>query len=260
MNFEKQRQLFLDFVKEFENQKVDENYNKMTELKIRHSFSVRNYSVEIAKSLNLNNKDTELASTIGLLHDIGRFTQIKNDKSSIKFDHAEEGVKILFDEGLIFKFYDDTNNYKIIKEAIFYHNKKEIYKGLSEREILFCKIIRDADKLDNLKVQSNGKIDDNFPKFSHLTLDKKISDDVYKDFMNQTQVDIANRKTIFDWFLCMIAFVYDLNFEYSKKYVKDNNLINKLFNEIKPEDEETKSKLESMKECLKNYIEVKSIL
>ena len=39
---------------------------------------------------------------------------------------------------------------EIIKKAIHNHNKLLIEEGLTKEEELFCKIIRDADKLDIL--------------------------------------------------------------------------------------------------------------
>ena len=62
--------------------------------------------------LNLSEEDILLAELIGLLHDIGRFEQIKNyhtflDKESI--DHAEYGNKILFEDDLIRNFITEDN-------------------------------------------------------------------------------------------------------------------------------------------------------
>lgn len=78
--------------------------------KIEHSYRVIEVAEEIAKSLNLEKEDLELAKLIGLLHDIGRFEQIRiydtfSDKDSI--DHANLGVEILFKDGLIRKFIED---------------------------------------------------------------------------------------------------------------------------------------------------------
>ena len=57
-----------------------------------------------AQRLGLNQEQVNLATAIGLLHDIGRFEQVRlyhtfNDGKSV--NHAEIGVKILFEDGLI---------------------------------------------------------------------------------------------------------------------------------------------------------------
>lgn len=68
----------------------------------------------------------ELAELIGLLHDIGRFEQIKRyntfiDKNSI--NHGQLGVKILFDDNQIRRFIKDSKYDDIIKTAILNHNR-----------------------------------------------------------------------------------------------------------------------------------------
>ena len=67
--------------------------------KYNHSLRVMDLSIDIAKSLKLNEEDLKLVKLIGLLHDIGRFEQVKRyhtfiDKNSI--NHGELGVEILF--------------------------------------------------------------------------------------------------------------------------------------------------------------------
>lgn len=120
-------------------------------LKIDHIKRVAEISEMLANYLKLNEEQTRLAKAIGIFHDIGRFKQVEmydtfSDKDSI--NHAELGVKILFDENLIEDFGIEEKYKKIIKLAILNHNKDKIEEGLTEEENLFCKIIRDADKLD----------------------------------------------------------------------------------------------------------------
>ncbi|MBO5141416.1 MAG: hypothetical protein J6C46_00165, partial [Clostridia bacterium] len=47
---------------------------------------------------------------------------------------------------LITKFIDTDKYNNVIKKAIENHNKKQIEEGLSDKELLHAKIIRDADK------------------------------------------------------------------------------------------------------------------
>ena len=53
-----------------------------------HTYHVADNAREIAKKLNLSKEDIELAELIGLLHDIGRFEELKITKelNSVKFD------------------------------------------------------------------------------------------------------------------------------------------------------------------------------
>ena len=90
---------------------VKNNYDMTNDNIIRkyyHSFRVMDLCRLIAKSEGMNENDIEIASYMGLLHDIGRFEQWKlystyNDLKSI--DHADLGIKILFDYQKIKKFF-----------------------------------------------------------------------------------------------------------------------------------------------------------
>ena len=107
-------------------------------LKIEHIQRVAKNANDIAENLNLSKEDIDLAWLIGLLHDIGRFEQVRlyhtfNDGKSV--NHAEIGVKILFEDGLIREFIEDEQYDEIIKKAILNHNKLQIDKELTERKI-----------------------------------------------------------------------------------------------------------------------------
>ena len=75
--------------------------NKDIKKKYLHSYRVMSLSKKYAQLLGWNKHDIELASLIGLLHDIGRFEQLKiyntfDDSKSI--DHAHYGVIELFEK------------------------------------------------------------------------------------------------------------------------------------------------------------------
>jgi len=133
---------------------------KMIEYKFNHSYRVLHQAEEICRSINTDTVERDLASNIALLHDIARFkqwTEYKTFDDFISFDHGDEGVKILFDEGLIKNFIIDKNDYDVIKKSIRNHNKYTIEEGLNERELLHSKIIRDADKIDILYAFSTNR-------------------------------------------------------------------------------------------------------
>ena len=153
INLEKCKEEFLRYVRVFEEEYEDEEEYIKIERKKLHSIRVMERCEEIAKALNLNEEQTELACLIGLINDIGRFEQYTRNVAYLNemlLDHAKLGVDILFKKGLIRKFIEDEKYDKIIELAIVNHNKYKIPEGLNKEELLFSKIIRDADKLDIL--------------------------------------------------------------------------------------------------------------
>ena len=87
---------------------------KGIKLKYDHSFRVMSLSEKYALKLNFSEEDVYLAKLIGLLHDIGRFEQMKVyntfvDKKSI--DHADYSVDRLFNHNEIKLFHENEEDY-----------------------------------------------------------------------------------------------------------------------------------------------------
>ena len=253
IDFIKAQESFKEYIEEYD------LGNNSIKLKIKHTYEVVKKSEYIANGLRLDKENIELAKIIALLHDIGRFEQIKefeefNDK---KIEHAEFGVKVLFDNSLIRKFIDEDKYDNIIYKAIYNHNKYKIEENLNEKELLQCKIIRDADKLDNFRVKEKDKLEDMFPKiYNEKTINyETISEKVYEDFMQHKCIKLEDRKTIIDYWVCVIAFIFDLNFNISLQYVKENNYIDILVNRIEYKNDTTKQKMEDIRKCAKEYID-----
>ena len=235
------KKVFKEYVKDYniENPKI--------RLKVVHIEKVAEIAERIAEKEGLNKEDIKLAELIGLLHDIGRFEQIKqyntfSDRDSI--NHGEFGVKILFEEGLIRKFIETDEFDEIIKKAILNHNRKEIEEGLNERELLHSKMIRDADKADIYRVLTTDEKKTIYGKES--LENEKITPEVYSDYVNEKYVDYLKVKTPVDLLLCHFKYVNDFNFKESKEIVKENKYIEKLYSRFKFNDKETQKQFDNV--------------
>ena len=199
------------------------------EYKYYHSYRVQKYSEKISDMLNLGLKDKKLASDIGLLHDIGRFHQLEkyNSFCDKKFDHADYGAKILFEDNLILNYDINKCDYEIVKKAIRNHNKYQIEDGLNERELFFAKLVRDADKIDILNAFSSIRV------LEICECDEEISPSVREEFFNNITVRNVNVKNKNDKIISMLAFLFDINFEVSYRIIKEEDFINKFYDAIK---------------------------
>ena len=111
--------------KAFENYLNDyDRKNEKIKLKIVHTYGVMECSKKNAEDMKMSAEDCELAQIIGLLHDIGRFEQLKcyNSFEPGTMDHAAFGVRILFEERLIRRFVEEDKWDEIIKTAIGHHS------------------------------------------------------------------------------------------------------------------------------------------
>ena len=73
--------------------------------------------------------------------------------------------------------------------------------------------------------------------------------------MQHECIKLEDRKTIIDYWVCVIAFIFDLNFNISLQYVKENNYIDILVNRIEYKNDTTKQKMEDIRKCAKEYID-----
>ena len=248
----KAKQIFKEYVK---------NYNPEDEkikIKIAHIERVSQISKRLAENLKLSQEDIELAELIGLLHDIGRFEQVRRyhtfvDKDSI--NHGEYGVKILFEDGLIREFIKNDKYDRIIKLAILNHNKADIEKGLTKRENLHARIIRDADKTDIFSVLTTGDKEAIWEK-ADLSNDI-ITDEIYREFIEDKSINYKNRKTSADILVSHFAYVYNFNFKETLEVIRQNNYIDKLYKRFIFNDKETMKKFNNIYETAKKYLEEK---
>lgn len=226
-------------------------------LKQTHTYNVVKYSELLAKELKLSTEDIILAKIIALLHDIGRFEQLKiqnsfNDLANV--DHAQLAIKILFEDKMIRKFIK-TNKYdNIILKAIENHNKLNINKNLNKRENLHAKILRDADKTDNFRICSWESFENIFDSSAAKLSDSFISDKIYCDFMNNRCILYSDITTDLDYWISVIALIYDYNFLPLLKYITENNFINILIDRIHYNNLETKKKMDNIKDHAMDYL------
>ncbi len=256
-NIKKAKIAFKSFIEQYEDKE-----HVSFKLKVVHTYHVAENAREIAEKLNLDKEDIELAELIGILHDIGRFEELKitNELNSVKFNHAIHGSKMLFEQGIIKNFIEDRQYDEIIKKAIENHSKLEIEDGLDKRTLLHSKIIRDTDKLDNYRVKKEESIEAIFPTRVNEKEDMEeslLSNKVYDAVLNKRCVDIHDRITPLDFWVCILAFTFDLNFEVTYKMVKENDYINVLIDRFDYKDKETKQRMENIREIINKFVEEK---
>ena len=196
----------------FENYMI--NYDKnnyLIALKYVHTYKVVDLMAELAFRLNLDSEHLELAKVIGLLHDIGRFEQIRkfnviSDKAT-DTDHANESCVYLFDNGHIRDFIKDNKYDSIILKAIINHNKLKIENGLSSEELMYAKMIRDMDKIDIFRVLAT-----NYPDSFNAS---QVTEEVLKSFSLHESVDNNLVKTDTDKTISRLSFIFDINYDES---------------------------------------------
>ncbi len=225
--------------------------------KVLHSYRVMDISKKIAQSLNLLQEEIEIATLIGLLHDIARFEQFsryKTFRDIDSIDHGNLGVEILKKNNFIRKFIDVDRYDNIIIKAIKNHNKFEIEQNLTKEEELYAKIIRDADKLDIF--YESAYI---FWKDSKYEVENSIITPYTEDEFHKQKL-ISRNKVIgtneLDKIIITIAFIFDIYFPETFRILKEKDYINTIINQFSFKDDEVKEKIEKIRETANHFIEI----
>lgn len=246
----KAKKAFDDYVN-----KYNTNDGKI-KLKIKHTYNVCKICVEIAQSLNLSKEDIDIAYILGLLHDIGRFEQVKrygtfNDAKSI--NHAMLGVEILFKEGKIRDFIEDDREDELIQKAISYHNMYEIPEDVSDRISMFSMILRDADKIDIFRVNIEDPAIDVYGSSREEIINSKVTEEVLESFKKLETVPRKYKKTAVDNIVCHIAYLFGIYFKESINIIINQGYFKKLI-EFKSNIDITNKQFDDIREVVNLYI------
>lgn len=253
---EKYYDWFNSYVKKFYGE--DSVVNQNIELKAKHTLNVAKHCVNIAKSLNLSEDEINTAEIIGLFHDVGRFEQFKTYKTFkdfISVNHASLGIKVLKEN----KVLDELKEWrkKTIMKAIGLHNTKELPEALNEEDKVFCKLIRDADKLDIFRIiaeyEQERKENPN-PALDNLPFTSGYNSEFLEDILSGKRISNSSLKNYNDRKLYELSWIKDLNYSASFNYIREKKVLKILINCL-PENEE----INHIYEHLKQYIEKFSV-
>lgn len=190
--------------------------------KFHHSYRVMEFACEIAKSLNMSERDIYVVSIAGLFHDVARFMQWTDFKTYIdgnSFDHGDMGYEIT-KELFIDKFDLTEVEKEVVLKTIRNHNKYSVNEKLTKQELVVINIIRDADKLDIIKEQG------------FLTKNEEVKEELIGLLKEHKMIPNDMVITDMDSLFRLIAFIFDLNYTYSINYLLHKKIIENKINLI----------------------------
>ena len=229
-------------------------------LKTLHTAKVAEEITNLADDINLEQQQKNIATIIGLLHDCGRFEQIRkyrtfNDGESE--NHAILAIKIMEEQKIIDDLPADVQ--LMIKEAIKWHNAKtiELPADVPHDTLLYAKMIRDADKLDIFRVvkvsyeqylKDPSKANNMAMNFGQDT--GKCSQAVMDDLLAHKQVEYTKLQTLDDRKLLQLCWVFDINFPPILQKLIDRGYIRMIFDAL-PQTQQ----METAKQTVCKYVD-----
>ena len=242
-------------------------HDEKIRLKVEHTYRVADISEQIAEKLGLSEEDIALAWLIGMLHDIGRFEQLRRfhtfvDSQSI--DHAHFGVKLLFQDGLLACFVDNSGeNEELIKKAIYWHSAFRIDPQLNDREMLFAKVITlglhfGADPWDgatSLHEMMDFPLEEIYNVATEQIHAHLITEEVMQQFRQKQAIFRDTKKVPIDNLAGHIALVFELEFPQSYEIVKEQGYLDRLLAFQSP-NEGLMLQFQEMRQIMQEHLQV----
>jgi len=237
------RRWFFEYVNRFFS--PDSFTQENIELKIEHTGRVCENILLLAKSEKMGENECMLAEAIALFHDLGRFeqfTKYKTFRDSESENHAVLGVKILNKERVLSRLSGKEES--LLLKAVEYHNLMEIPGNVetSSKLHFFTRLIRDADKIDILRLASEEYAEEGKHRNPALELylpdAHGYSEPIVSEILNNRMAKIGDMKNRNDVKLLRLSWIFDINFPATISLLKKYGYLKSIMSSL-PETKET---------------------
>ena len=221
-----------------------------------HSLKSMDLARDIASSLDIfNEEEIVVCELIALFHDIGGFDTGTNYSmvEDMSNDYSMKSIEILFEGGLLRRITPDTKYDNFIKVAIYAHNKIGLPSNIDNKMKSYCKVIKDAHKIDSFRMVIN------YP-YIDTRIDSYPSGGVYEKFRGFEEVDIRLADNNADEVLVVLSSIFALNYRYSYEVLINENYIGKILNSLTFGDKNVEVFMKQIAGVLSNYLNRKVLV
>ena len=236
--------------------------NSRIALKVAHTLRVADLAERIARAAGFTPAGIDLAWLCGLLHDIGRFEQVRRWDTfldSRSASHAAIGVDVLFEHGthlddpafaniapqprdddarfaahirtagafetFVGKAAHDPKLAALVRAAVGNHSLFRLPAELDARTRAFCDVVRDADKIDILRVACTDDVETVVGVSEDELLSSGISPAAEEAFFGHRCVQHSERTEPADYLVGLACFAYELAYPASLEIAVEEGFI-----------------------------------
>lgn len=223
------------YVNSFANEQAQ--LTSILQLKADHCERVAGEARSLSQALRWTVPAQVSAEALGLLHDIGRFSQYTEyetfaDMQSV--DHGERGADVVASSGWLFEM--SPLDAQAVLCGIQYHNRQHIPENVTAENLPFVKLIRDADKLDIFNVVLQAVEKDGFRELPdmlpYVSLQRSVSPEILEEIRRQHSCSLNRVKTLGDFLLLQMSWVYDMNYSMTLQYFDDRGILSRILQNL----------------------------
>ena len=228
------KKMFAQYVAQFTG---DDDLATAINLKVEHCLHVADESRWLSRELGWGAEKQNIAEAMGLLHDVGRFSQFAEYRTfsdTVSVNHGERGADVVEQKRWLSDLSDNEHN--AIMDGIRHHNALNIPETLSDHSLEFVKLIRDADKLDIFRVVLDSVERDGFKDLlemlPHIVLNRSVTSRIIDEIVTTRKASMKNVKSLADLLLLQASWVYDFNFTPSIRRFDERGILDRIFSYI----------------------------
>jgi hypothetical protein len=222
---------FSDYCRSFYSSDTEDQKN--IALKKHHTFEVCRNIVQIAEWLSLEHNQILLAEAAALFHDIGRFPQYakyRTFRDSLSVNHGLLGAETLIQEKILDGL--PEHEQKVVIESVKFHNAFSVPQKEKEEVSFFIRLVRDADKLDIWRVFLEYYEGPEELRASAVGLGlpdvPDYTGEVLSYIYGEKIVSLSRIRTLNDFKLLQLSWIFDLNFQPSFRLLNERNYIDRI--------------------------------
>lgn len=209
-------------------------------LKRAHTMEVLDNARLLLRDMDVDGELERLALLAALFHDVGRFPQYQRwgtFSDPLSVDHGILGAQTLSapprGAGLLKPL--PRRERAMIRAVVAMHNRRILPQGISPELRFLTRLVRDADKLDIMRVMlDHFSRQDNDPVvILHVKPDPlKYTQSVYEDVYEGRRGEYGKLRWTNDFKLMLVGWVHDLNFPESKRLLLRRGLLDALLDQL----------------------------
>lgn len=239
MDIQTATSMFRDYVAGFEPEHGNSSGPEPTPIAVKreHSLQVLENARAISQGLDISPRLKRLGLLAALFHDVGRFPQYQrfktfHDPSSL--NHGLLGSRTLAPAPLGTGLLDALpfGDRSLVRGAVAMHNRRVLPASISPQLRFLTELVRDADKLDIMRVMITHFSNENTNPVITLHVaahPENYTQEIYEGVIQGRQGDYRAMRWTNDFKLLLVGWVHSLLFRPSRRLLKERRLLEQLF-------------------------------
>ncbi|MFC1607050.1 HD domain-containing protein [Candidatus Latescibacterota bacterium] len=190
----------------------------------------------LGEQLGWSKSDKNIIEALGLLHDVGRFSQYADfgtfdDKDSLQ--HSDRSFEVAEHSGILDGLKPETH--RIMADGIRHHNTKKPPQDIHPDSWTFISLLRDADIIDKMHITLDLVVEHTQNGRLSMVSDGPLSSDIADSIRAGVKASKRHIDTTLDFFLFRLSAVFSMTWPEATRLLDERNSVADIGNHLPDE-------------------------